>query len=51
LQKDVVDFVADASFAGAMITTRKSGDYFVVAQAGKQIGLAPLHITQADPSV
>jgi hypothetical protein len=50
-QKDVVDFVADASFAGAMITTRKSGHYFVVAHAGKQIGLAPLHITQADPSV
>jgi hypothetical protein len=49
--KDVVDFVPDASFGGAMITTRRSGNYFVMAHAGDQIGEAPLHITQADPSV
>jgi hypothetical protein len=50
-RKDAIDFVPDASFGGAMITTRKSGDYTVRACAGNQIGSAPLHITQADPSV
>jgi hypothetical protein len=50
-RKDVVDFEPDASFGGAMITTRKSGDYIVKAYAGSRFGAAPLHITQADPSV
>jgi hypothetical protein len=50
-RKDVVDFVPDASFRGAMITTRKSGDYTVKACAGDQIGSASLHITPVDPSV
>ena len=50
-RKDVVDLVPDASFGGAMITTHKSGDYTVRACAANQLGSAPLHITQADPSV
>jgi len=48
---DVVDFRPEPSFGGAMIKTRKSGDYFVVAHAGKQTGLARIHITKADPTV
>jgi hypothetical protein len=34
-----------------MITTRKAGDYIVVAHAGKQGGSAKISITAADPSV
>jgi hypothetical protein len=51
VQTDVVDFKPESSFGGAMIKTRKGGDYFVVAHAGKQTGIAPIHITKVDPSV
>jgi hypothetical protein len=49
--KDVADFVPEPSFGGAMIKTRKGGDYTVLATAGKQSGSAAIHITAVDPSV
>jgi hypothetical protein len=49
VQKDVADFTPEPAFGGAMITTRKAGDYKVVAIAGKQSGSADIHITQAGP--
>lgn len=49
-QDDVADFVNDATLGGTMLTTRKAGDYFVLAHAGKQTGCAHLHITEAVPT-
>jgi hypothetical protein len=51
VQTDVADFVDQPSFGGTMITTRKAGDFVVLAHAGKQSGSAQIHITSADPSV
>jgi hypothetical protein len=47
----VADITPEPTYGGAMIKTRKGGDWLVVAHAGKQQGIAPIHITQVDPSV
>jgi hypothetical protein len=49
--QDVADFDSNTSFSGVMITTRKSGDYVVKAHAGTKVGIAAMHITQANPSL
>jgi hypothetical protein len=47
----VADITPEPSYGGAMIKTKKGGDWIVLAHAGKQTGSAPIHITQVDPSV
>jgi hypothetical protein len=46
---DAADFAKDASFGGAMITTKKAGDYTILAHAGKQTGCAKFTVTSGTP--